>query len=473
MQQNKENEQIQEINENKLIVLKKNPLAIDYIDIKKYFINELLILEQLCSAPEPNLDELLEFLKKTDSFKALNGNYRYCKSLQATYVEFTTSYEGSCQDLMVEIHNNNQLLKSANSDVTIEKKEEYLVAIEKNIKVSKESLYNKYKLWTDAYSIRKAYETCKLDENIIIHSHRTSGWSNPVYQLTPNFSVEVLTNFGYGGSSYFYTKLKYKNIDITPFSDWIKYRIVQASELLRYSKKHPLSNQYWFEAIEFSKEACNLSLSDERKFVEKYIVEECEIMASGLEEFFIKKSFNLYEGDKNIELGLDGHALIDFRGEKITGALDFISKIIEFDKVASIQTFIERIEKINKKLEPILEAEVPKVKMTIEELNQEKDELEPKRNEMVNEFNIYQKKMDKLKIQKKIDGEFDPSSNESRKEFFNIFKEKHPNYERFMHKYNQVNRYFIELESKIIINIQILEKIESYKQRVQEYFREK
>ena len=60
-----------------------------------------------------------------------------------------------------------------------------------------------YQLWTNAYSIRSY--GCKSDENIIIYSHRTSGWST-VYQLTPNFSVEVLTNFDMVGRL-FYVKI--------------------------------------------------------------------------------------------------------------------------------------------------------------------------------------------------------------------------------------------------------------------------
>ena len=70
MQLNKENEQIQEINEKRLIVLKKSPITIDYIDIKKYFIDEISILKQLCFDPEPKLDELLDFLKKNRFFQS-------------------------------------------------------------------------------------------------------------------------------------------------------------------------------------------------------------------------------------------------------------------------------------------------------------------------------------------------------------------------------------------------------------------
>ena len=57
--------------------------------------------------------------------------------------------------------------------------------------------------------------------------------------------------------------LKYKNIDITPFSDWVHYRFAQFNDIIRYSKSHVLTQQSWYEAMLFTKDACNLSLSDE------------------------------------------------------------------------------------------------------------------------------------------------------------------------------------------------------------------
>ena len=62
---------------------------------------------------------------------------------------------------------------------------------------------NKLLLWSKAASINKTYRRCYEDKTILIFSHRLRGWSNPVFQLTPNFSVEIKTNFGYGNSSYF------------------------------------------------------------------------------------------------------------------------------------------------------------------------------------------------------------------------------------------------------------------------------
>ena len=447
------------INELYLIVLRKNPIKIDRIEIKKYFENEKLDLRKHCFDKLPHANNLLKFLMGADSLKELSGKYKYCDKLNDSFVEFEVDCEKSIQNLSSKIDD----IKKENEDIPWEE-----------IKEIKKSLYENYEFWIKAYSIQKAYEACQSDETIIIYSHRTAGWSNPIYQLTPNFSVEVLTNFGYGKSSYFFTKLKYKNIEITPFSEWINYRFVKASQLLRYSKRHNLKNADWENAMKFAKDACDLSISDESKFVKKYIIEECELMATGLENFFINDSFNFNEGEKMYKTDLGGHALIEFRGEKITGALEFISKIMEFNKVASIQSFIRRIESLNKKIGPILEQELPKIKMTIESLNQEKKDLQPKYDEAIKKNKAYNKKINVLSRQKEFREGFDPSLKESFRDYLlREFQIKNPEYESFKHEYDTVTKEFYFLVGEIRNNNQILANIKSYDQRQKKYFQDK
>ena len=116
---------------------------------------------------------------------------------------------------------------------------------------------------------------------------------------------------------------------------------------------------------------------------------------------------------------------------------------------------------------------MPKVKITIDELNQEKDDLEPKYDEVVNQSEIYEKKLNDLEKEMELKGEFDPSSHESRIELLNQFEEKHPDYERFMDEYKQVTSDFRNLNMDIANNNKILKNIESYKRKVQAYFSEK
>src|SRR5690606_38411441 len=128
-------------------------------------------------------------------------------------------------------------------------------------------------------------------------------WSNPEFKLSENFTVVLKTNFGYGSASYFYIKLKYKNIEITPFSEWIDYEIAKFTEIIRYTKsfvyrllrgiyngkrvyQQKMENSNWQDAIDYTKTACNVSLKDEVDFVRKYIIDECERMVAGLENIY-------------------------------------------------------------------------------------------------------------------------------------------------------------------------------------------
>ncbi len=67
--------------------------------------------------------------------------------------------------------------------------------------------------------------------------------------------------------------------------------------------------------MEFSKDACNLSMTDEVKFVEKYVINQCEKMVRGLEEIFNMEHFTFKERKKKpYSKDKKGHVLVEFRG---------------------------------------------------------------------------------------------------------------------------------------------------------------
>ena len=328
----------------------------------------------------------------------------------------------------------------------------------------------KYILWGQAFAINKTYKLCHEDKSILTFSHRIDGWSNPVYELTSNFSIEIKTNFGYGGVSYFYTKLKYKNIEITPFSDWMIYEFARFKEIIRYTKSHILKNEYWQEAMEFSCTACNLSLTDEVKFVEKYVIEECEKMVSGLENIFNKEHFTFkkIEGEE-YSLDKKGHVLVEFRGEKISGALDFISKILEFDTIAAIKTFITRIEDCNRRIQPLLVEEAKILKIKIENLIKEKNQLQPKYDEVVKINNDYNGKRSKLQTEMISRGELNKDWIDITK-LENAFISKFPNYTEFKEEYKRVTESYRILIEQIKNNTEVRNNIITYNEKIIKHF---
>lgn len=446
------------INEEVLCVLRKNDntnrIEIDYVDIVNPFKSIVDKLSDLCNKPETTIQQIVSFIQNTKDFDQLTAYYSYCFSLRNAYQGFSVNN----QDTIKDINQRDQLM-SFNKK---ENPESY--ALDREVEELKVHIKHNYYLWNKAFAINKTYRLCHEDKRIVIFSHRINGWSSPIYQLTPNFSVEIKTNFGYGYASYFYTKLKYKNIDITPFSYWVDYEFARFSEIIRYTQSHRLDNEYWLEAMEFSRDACNLSLTDEVKFVEKYVIDECEKMVSGLEELFNKEWFHFKDREQPVDK--KGHILVEFRGEKISGALDFISKILEFDGVAAIKSFITRIEECNKRIQPILIEEAKILKIKIKKLNLEKNELQPKYDEVVKIDAEYDEKRSKLKSEMFPNGFTLIQLIEMRKEFINEY----PEYPEFEEEYKSVTKSYRILNEQIHNNTKVRDNIISYNEKITKYF---
>lgn len=451
------------INEEVLCVLRKNKLTnqieVDYVSIEKPLAKIIDNFATLCDNPNSTLQQVINFIRTTTELNQLTTHYRYCVYLSGSYQAFNANH----QNTITEIVNRQQLM-------LLNQKNTETYDINKDIADFKQELKAKYILWNKAFSINKTYRLCHEDNSILTFSHRIDGWSNPVYQLTTNFSVEIKTNFGYGRSSYFYTKLKYKNIEITPFSEWIDYEFAKFSEIVRYTQSHILRNEYWLEAMDFSKDACNLSMTDEVTFVEKYVIDECERMVSGLEDIFNKEHFSFKNREKNqYNVDKKGHVLVEFRGEKISGALDFISKILEFEKIASIKSFIKRIEECNKRIQSILVDESIIIKVKISNLTEERNALKPKYGKVIETNNDYNKKKTDLQRQMVSNGQLDIKQIDIVK-LDKEFNNRYPDYKEFFEEYKKVTETYKILTEQIQNLTTVYGKIVSYNEKIKRHF---
>ena len=462
------------INEEVLCVLvddtTNDQIGIEYINIENSLSIPLCAFKVLCDGPETTLDELIAFIEHTHEFDQLSDKYGYCVTLGNPYQEFIVNNRETVAEITeqqrifeinlfqslsdtpdipldelirivvesreidsksdeysycIKLYNSFQkfIITNKNTDKVSEKKEEGDTRFDFNtaIKRYKAQLWNKYNLWGKAYAINNTYQLCKANKNILAYSHRVIGWINFKFCLTSNFSCEIDTNFGYGYSSYFYVKLKYKNIEITPFSEWVQYEYAKFSEIIRYSSSYLLENKNWLDAMEYCQKACNLSTKDEIEFIEKYLIEECEIMANGLERILIEHDFKLKQKKSKITLlacneseyysiNKEGHELICFRGEKISGAIDFIKKIIEFEQIVSVKSFIDRIELCSVVLQPLLAEDLKVIKLEKDDLDME---LVPLNQEYVilnTKFKDYKKQKQMMRKEIIVSKDFEPET---------------------------------------------------------------
>jgi hypothetical protein len=465
------------INDEVVLILKNNTtdrsFSLGYVNIDKVFEKELLNIETLCGDKKVTLPSLLLYLQNVPHLSKLDGVYGYCKNLDDTYVDFTANYKDLIDDLVLVISSPEKYVKE---------KPQYNNHFTTLSEIKKIEIWEKINFSMKAYSIERAYDKCKQEKNIMLYSHRTSGWSNPLYQLTHDFSVTVDTNFGYGNSSYFYTILKYKNIEIIPFSDWINYKYAEFSELIRYSRNHELKNYSWYKVINYVKDACELSINDEKKFVEKYIIDECDRMVEGLENILIKDTFEFNQGfsektKPKHKVNISGFPLIEFRAEKMSGALDFIEAIMGFNEITNIKIYVDRIEKVNKRILTVLDKQLPILKNTLLNFYLKRDDKERWHKIAIDKNNKHDDRMNKFykeiilsgqHISFVVDLHIDLGS--IRLMVNDIFKKYYADCEDDYEKNEKIICEFKSLSLQIKEHKSIHEKIERYKEKINKYF---
>lgn len=360
------------INETHLCVLKKRGenLFVDYFELEFEFQNELLELEAMCNNSNRSSYELEEFAANS-RLKILFQNFNYCNKLDGSFQGIgeyiITDYISYKQDIDEYEEN---LIKD--EELSLEDKNE---KIENYIGFKRNSAYHSIKNRIIPYLLDKAYKSLTNNNEVLAYSHRKIGWSFPVFKLSNDFHVIFKSNFGYGSSSYFFAIIRYKEIDIVPYSEWVHYRFVNQTDIIRYTRRYKLENESWRNTMDFTCQLYNSSVNKPFLFVNQWIVNECIEMVSGIENILNKNDEVIIKDNffNNKQLKISGIDLINFKGEKISGALSFLNKMKELMILSNkIPELIERILNCNLSIYHDLNFEIIKLDKKIQELLTEK-----------------------------------------------------------------------------------------------------
>ena len=267
-------------------------------------------------------------------------------------------------------------------------------------------------LWIRAYRLWDARNRCLENRDHVAFSHRFYGWSQPSYPLDDKFKLEFKTNFGYGQASYFYFVMFYKDIQVFNFMEWVNYDIVEVSEMQRYYKKYSnsksdidinikkpdkpeeqgaITNKLWLKAMADAEEICNLYVRDENKFVEKHIINNLSDMISELEEIISEDNSTVNKEYRRYNYEFSNHCFsknetekilaMNVKGYMISGVIEFIDNIIKLDSIISVESYLTRIQEVNRKLLPMLIKELVE---SHEMKNKLEKSIESNREEMIN-----------------------------------------------------------------------------------------
>ncbi len=360
-----------------LQIQRDKKLKVRFFEILQPFEESVNRILALLDDEETDSNYIINEILSERALKPLiNGSFNFCEELYTAYQSWSTPLS----ELLKLLYTGSLTRKEKNDQ-----------------KIRIKSLFMEQ---LRAYNLELTYDECEEEKTILAYSHRRIGFRYLTFKLDENIEIGFKSNFGYGSASYFYTILTYRGLDIIPFSEWVEFYYANLAELNHYSAKHFPDNEDWQDAMEYGEEAYNLAHLSEEKFVEKYLINECSALVGGLESILSGQKFEFMNSRRiYTQLTETGTELVCFKGEKISGALDFISKIEEFCVYTNMHQFIARIEDCNKKLLPILIGESDSVQISLDEHKVKFEEVtkifEPIRskkyqlNDLVEIFNLF------------------------------------------------------------------------------------
>ena len=197
--------------------------------------------------------------------------------------------------------------------------------------------------------------------------------------------------FGYGGSSYFHLGLRYKGIDILPYSFMVNYYYADQDDLIRYTRRYVVNHESWNNAFEFVERMANLAAGNPDAFVKEVIVNEVREMVEGLRSMlpssnvFMKRYLRAagnagrkdYETVRNMTRDevekyrvYPGEMGMVIKAEKATGALDFLDNLrCLSETVQDIEVAIGEIIEMAKTLLPQIEEMMSRLESDIASLD--------------------------------------------------------------------------------------------------------
>lgn len=120
-------------------------------------------------------------------------------------------------------------------------------------------------------------------EDLKIISTESIGWSTFEHRVGSDIMFKIYTNFGYGRSAYFRMAMKYKGVDILPYSHVVTYPFANMQDLVRATRSYRAVRENWPLAMDFIASTANLAQKNEEEFLKVWLKNEVDEMIAGLQ----------------------------------------------------------------------------------------------------------------------------------------------------------------------------------------------
>lgn len=179
-----------------------------------------------------------------------------------------------------------------------------------------------------AIAFNESLRTVKNENDVVAYSHRMGGWQTIGWQYNEDIRFLVDTNFGYGSASYMSVRFFYKDLQLAPYANYIRYRYADYSDIIRYTYEYNLDYSEWEYLLKDTLTFYNAVTRNKEHEVFNWMRSHLSNLISGLNNLKNEvSSFKIFSYRRGVENIVSGDDLVLLKTEKIIGSYDFIENI--------------------------------------------------------------------------------------------------------------------------------------------------
>ena len=223
-----------------------------------------------------------------------------------------------------------------------------------------------------AYAFEQALQKVLSTYDVVAYSHRRGGWRNILWEYNKDISFVISTNFGYGNDSYFHVLYKYKDVLLSPYADYVKYRNSTVGDILKFTKSYRLEYEEWEYLLKSTLDFYNAVVNKEEHYIIEWVNDHLKYLIEGLRSFVVKSEMGFTIGSYEHTMKISTKATVshdDFwvlKSSKIANALDFIENFKILPAEFGGMNYVQPIIDVCKDFYPLLLQKIEQIKGELE-----------------------------------------------------------------------------------------------------------
>lgn len=226
----------------------------------------------------------------------------------------------------------------------------------------------------NAYLMQQAIDEFKKKNDVVAFSHRYNGFKYFDWNLNDDITFHIDTNFGFGSKSFFDVTFMYKDVKLTPYSYYVKYRKSDYDSVVRCTYCYYPKFEEWERVMKDCIDFYDAVVNGTESYVFEWIQKQIETMIDELNKIVFSSSYTFYDERHNVNkvskmttLTNDDFWII--KAEKIANSLEFIKNLEALPTQIEADKYSTRLLEIAETFVPMLSEKISAMqkKVSIEE----------------------------------------------------------------------------------------------------------